>query len=119
MVRYMVLHLPFLAAERARRMMNPETGEKSTAAPLVSTRPAGGTLRVEYVCPHAAGLGLRPGITLGQAKAMAPRVTARAYEPLEDAAELRRLAERALRLSPVVQAVEPDEIDRKSTRLNS
>src|SRR5437762_14279954 len=106
MVRYLILHLPYLAAERARS----QCAGASADAPLVLVQPAGGTLRVEYVCPLAAARDLRPGITLGQAQAMAPDVAVLPYEPLLDAQMLRTLAEWALRFSPVVQAVEPDEI---------
>lgn len=97
--------MPYLAVERARR---DEVQADEAQRPLVLTRPAGSSLVVAQICPHARELGLRPGFALGQAHAMAPGLVALPHEPRRDQDELERLAQRMLRFSPVVEPVPPD-----------
>lgn len=76
--------------------------------PLVLTRRAGASLIVQYADPHARRLGLRAGMTLGQAQAIAPELLSLEHQAQPDRRLLKRLAHWALRFSPVVQPVEPD-----------
>ena len=105
MRRILCLHVPNLPTVRARRA-------RALAAepqrPLVLTRPAGASLTVEQACPGARARGVRPGVSLGQAQALVPELTALPYEPRYDQAALQRLADWALRFSPLVEPAAPD-----------
>ncbi len=68
----------------------------------------GAALVVAEVCPQARAAGLRAGLTLGQAQAIVPELVAREHEPARDRAALVRLADWAVRFSPIVEPVEPD-----------
>ena len=76
--------------------------------PLVLTRRIGAARILQHVCPLAAECGLRPGMTLAQARAMAPELRAIEHEPRADREALEQLAHWALRFSPSVQPLEPD-----------
>lgn len=89
------------ASPLLRRAAEPER-------PLVLTRSVSAALVVEQVCPRARGLGLRPGLSLGQAQALVPELAALPHEPQRDRAALQRLAHWVLRFSPTVEPVEPD-----------
>ena len=72
------------------------------------TRRVGSSLILEHVDVRARQIGLRVGMTLGQAQAIVPELLALEHEPRQDCALLERLAHWALRFSPIVQPVEPD-----------
>jgi protein ImuB len=105
MRRMLCLHMPYLPTERARRDAEPAVEDER---PLVLTRPVGSSLVVEQVCSRGRQLGLRPGLSLGQAQALAPELATLAYEPQRDRAALERLARWAARFSPLVEPVAPD-----------
>lgn len=97
--------MPFLPSDRARR----DDGlPPDSDAPLVLTRLSGSSLILDRCCPHARRLGLRPGMTLGQAQAIAPHLRAIEREQPRERALLHQLAAWAMRFSPVVEPVEPD-----------
>jgi len=73
----------------------------------VLTRSVGASLMVEQACPGARARGVRPGVSLGQAQALVPELTALPYEPRYDQAALQRLADWALRFSPLVEPAAP------------
>ncbi len=98
--------MPDLASARVKRDGRLLSDE--AARPVVLTRQVGSSLMVEQACPRARQLGLRPGMTLGQAQAIAPDLLAYPHEPQRDRTLLNRLASWALRFSPIVQPVEPD-----------
>lgn len=99
--------MPYLPSDRARRDAAPPPLD-SDEPPLVLTRRSGSSLFIEHGCPRAGALGLRGGMTLGQAQAIAPGLRAAAHEPHRDRALLLQLAGWALRFSPIVEPVEPD-----------
>jgi protein ImuB len=105
MRRILCLHLPYLSTQRARHAAAQAV---EPACPLVLTRPVGSSLVVEQVCPRARRLGLRPGLSLAQAQALAPQLSVLPYDPQRDQAALERLARWALRFSPLVEPVTPD-----------
>ncbi len=74
---------------------------------LVLTRESGASIFVDHVCPLGRRLGIRPGGTLGQARAVAPNLEALPADELRDRALLHRLASWALRFSPLVEPLEP------------
>ena len=105
MRRILCLHLPHLATERVRRDVASASDRQQ---PLVLTRPVGAVLVVEQVCPVARQLGVRPGMSLGQAQAIVPELVALAHESQRDRTTLGRLASWAVQFSPVVEPVAPD-----------
>ncbi len=96
--------MPELPTERARRAA---AGAAEAGGPLVLARAAGGARVVERVCPRARALGLRPGLSLAQARALVPGLTVASYEPHRDRVVLVHLARWAYRFSPAVEPVEP------------
>ncbi len=105
MRRILCLHLPYLSTERARYAA---ARAAEPAQPLVLTRPVGSSLVVEQACPRARQLGLRPGLSLAQAQALAPQLIVLPYDPQCDRAVLERLARWTLRFSPLVEPLTPD-----------
>jgi protein ImuB len=105
MRRILCLHLPYLSTERARR---DAAWGAEPERPLALTRAVGASLVVEQACPRARQLGLRPGLSLAQAQALAPALIVLAYDPQRDQAALEQLAQWALRFSPLVEPVMPD-----------
>lgn len=105
MRRILCLHMPDLPIERARR---DAASADEQGRPLVLTRAAGASQVVQRACPRAGALGVRPGLSLGQAHALVPGLVALADEPQRDRAALERLAGWALCFSPLVEPVAPD-----------
>jgi protein ImuB len=105
MRRILCLHLPYLSTQRARHAA---AQAADPARPLALTRPVGSSLVIEQACPRARQLGLRPGLSLAQAQALAPQLIVLPYDPPCDQAALERLARWALRFSPLVEPLAPD-----------
>jgi len=97
--------MPYLSTEQARRN---GASANERERPLALTRPVGASLVIEQACPYAQQLGVRPGMSLGQAQAIVPHLQPLAYEPQRERETLERLANRALRFSPIVEPVEPN-----------
>jgi len=94
--------MPHLPTQRVRR-----DDDSVAEAPLVLARATGASQVVECVCPRAEALGIRVGLTVGQACAIAPQLQVRPHGPQRDRAVLRRLARWVWRFSPQVEPVEP------------
>lgn len=123
--RMLCLYLPSFPTDRALRDGEPAgaaadergfadeliaDGERSRGRPASAgrlpralTRRSGATVFVEHVCPRAAQRGVRPGMTLAQAQAIAPELLWDEHHAGEDRRALAKLAEWALRFSPVVE----------------
>lgn len=120
MRRVLCLHMPYLPTDRVRRQWPPDPPAEPLASPpaerqshpapppIVLTRQVGASQIIERCCPRGAALGLRPGMTLGQAQALAPHLQAQPAQPLRDHALLDAIATWALRFTPAVQVVMPD-----------
>lgn len=67
-----------------------------------------GRRRLVVVCPQAAGLGLHPGQTLTQARALAPTLVCIDANPAADLAALAAVAGWCTRYTPLVAAAAPD-----------
>ncbi|RMF80148.1 MAG: DNA polymerase Y family protein [Planctomycetota bacterium] len=106
--RMLCVHFPHLSADRARRDDLELAATAEQARPLVLTRRAGAAVIVERVCPRAQQRGVRSGMTLAQAQALAPNLCARPSAAHRDAALMRRLTHWALRFSPVVEVFTSD-----------
>ena len=70
--RRLCLYMPYLPTDRARRSLSPAAAVESRA--LVLTRTVGASVVVACVDERARALGLRAGISLGQAQGHRPRV---------------------------------------------
>lgn len=105
MRRLLALHLPYLATDRIARRRSAADEQNR---PLVLTALRGATQAICQVNPAAAAVGLRPGLSLGQAQAMAPQLVVCAADERQDRRLLERLAAWALRFSPLVEPVPPD-----------
>lgn len=116
--RILCLYLPHLATQRLRTAPSSATSQSGSwgmdfqsvtpHGPLVLTRCVGNTIRLECVCPLGQRLGLRPGMTLTEAQALAPNLTACEHDSLCDEQFLDDLAAWALRFSPLVQPLPPE-----------
>jgi protein ImuB len=89
--RFLALHLPFLATESAGH-----------SGPVLAWTTWGNRRLVTAADALAQSLGIRPGMTLGDAGALAPSVACVPDDPVRTAARLESLALAALRLSPLV-----------------
>jgi len=77
---------------------------------LALTRSAEGAERLAHVNPAAAALGLRPGMTLADARALLPDLATAPATPEADARSLQRLADWCGRYSPWVAVDDADGI---------
>ncbi len=101
------LWLPRLATDRLRRAWR---DAPDCAAPLVTTMEVGGRLLVAAVEGAAEQAGLAPGMTLADARAVAPGLRAAPGDPVADAALLDQLISWCGRYTPWVAAAGPDGI---------
>ncbi|WP_376088633.1 DNA polymerase Y family protein [Roseomonas sp. CCTCC AB2023176] len=97
--RFLALHLPFLATETLRH-----------AGPVLTWMTDGNRRLVVAADAAALRLGLRPGMPLGDANALAPGVACIPDDPARTANRLESLALSALRLSPLVAMEPPDSL---------
>ncbi|MCA0424271.1 MAG: DNA polymerase Y family protein [Proteobacteria bacterium] len=96
--RYLALWCPFLSTDRARRISGPGRDER----PFVLVEKAKGALRIGAVDAKAAGLGLRLGMMLTQARALVPGVMTEEADLAADAHLLHILAEACEIFTPLV-----------------
>ena len=100
MRRVISVWFPAFPTDRLRR---PESDQENTQPRIVVAGRA-----VVAVDAVAAGLGLRPGMKLAQARALVPGLSVHDADPAGDAAALNRLAEWCLRYAPLAAADPPD-----------
>ncbi len=102
MRRYLGLAFPFLSADAwrlERRARQPETSETQ---PLVFIEKLRGAARLTQVDRTAREHGLGASMTLADARARVPELTAVAFDAARDRAFLERLAETAIAFTPSV-----------------
>lgn len=102
--------LPRLATDRLRRKSRDAPDRVAGTAPLVTTRAAGGRLLVAALDGAAEQAGLALGMTLADARAVAPELHAVPADPAADAALLDRLVSWCGRYTPWVAAAGLDGI---------
>jgi protein ImuB len=101
--RVLCLDLPLLPIERVYAHENLPKGPR----PLVLTRSERTTV-VVHACRSAQQHGVKPGMTLAQARALAPELQSREHHADRDRAWLRDVALWSLRFSPIVEPRGPD-----------
>ncbi|WP_408587443.1 Y-family DNA polymerase [Novosphingobium sp.] len=112
--RYLALWFPLLPTDRLRiqeGMGSAATGGQLDAppdAPLVLVAKVKGALRLGAVDAHARALGIAPGQTLADARALHPDLVVADMDEDADRHWLRRLAEHCIAWSPRVTVVPPD-----------
>ncbi|MGJ3232573.1 MAG: DUF6504 family protein [Oceanicaulis sp.] len=102
-MRYAALSLPRWPTERLkpRPADRPEDSpEDSENAPFVLTLAGAGGERLHALTPNAEAAGLKPAMTVADARALAPRLVAKAADPDGDRAALVRFARWCGRFSP-------------------
>ncbi len=99
MFRTLVAHLPCYRLERC--------GWESHQ-PVVLVAEERRTLRVAALTPAARRLGVRPGMALSEARALAPQIRTEPLDPESERADLESLAEQLLKISPSVSTLPPD-----------
>ena len=100
--RYLALFFPWLPAERLCRAAPPPDAQ------IVFAEKQRGALRLASVDPHAAALGLGPGMPLADARAQVGDLAVVPHDPVADAAWLDRLAQGCARYTPLVALDVPD-----------
>lgn len=98
MFRYLVAWLPLFRLERCG-------WEPSQKVVLVDEER--GALRVQVATPPAQAAGVRPGMTLSEARALLPDLLAERLDGAGEQADLAELVEQLLRVSPTVAALPP------------
>ncbi len=99
----MALRLPRLSTERWARLTPPEPGR-----PRALFAKNGGAYTLAHVDAAAEDAGLRVGISLADARAIAPRLQAEDHAPDADARALDRIAAWCERITPFVALDPPD-----------
>lgn len=109
--RYLALWFPFLPADRMRTQ-GAETFARAPGtrpdAPLVLVTKIKGALRLGAVDQHAHALGLAPGMTLADARALQPDLAVAEMDASADRHFLKRLGEHCIGWSPRVSLYPPD-----------
>lgn len=78
--------------------------------PLVLIRSIASRPCVAHLCPQAAARGVRPAMTLAQARALCPRLQHAPHQPRHDQRQLLTLSRWLMRFTPVVSPAPPDAI---------
>jgi protein ImuB len=103
--RRMCLYLPFLSTDQVRRAQGTNV---SAGQILVLTQAVGLAHVVARVDAAGWQAGLRPEMSLAQARAVAPGLTALPFDEQRDHAVLQKLADWAVRFSPLVEPCAPN-----------
>ena len=111
--RYLAVWFPFLAADRLasqRRnsQRHPPASGGPDEPPLILVEKVKGALRIAATDARAARLGLRPGITLADARARIPVLDVAEDDAAADARFLNRLAQVCHDFTPAVALHPPD-----------
>jgi protein ImuB len=98
MFRYLVAWLPLFRLERCGW---------SASQPVALVTEQKSALRVQVATPPARQAGVRVGMSLAEARALAPTLQAERLDPDGERADLTDLAAQLLRVSPTVAALPP------------
>jgi protein ImuB len=107
--RYLALWFPFLPTDRLRIEVA-EHPDRPRDAPLALIAKVRGALQLGAIDAQAQVLGIVPGMTLADARAMQPNLAVADMDEAADRHCLQRLARRCVDWSPLVTTVPPDGI---------
>jgi len=96
------VRLPDWPTDRRKRRERPG----NNSPPLALTRTTANRQLVVAACAKARGAGVRPGMTLAQARAICPAITHADHDPAGDTRALEGLARWMMRFTPFVQCVD-------------
>ncbi|WP_066557209.1 Y-family DNA polymerase [Croceicoccus bisphenolivorans] len=111
--RYLALWFPFLPADRLRieqAKHHERPHDTASGPPCVLVSTVRGALRLGAVDAAAQALGLTPGMTLADARAVQPDLVVADMNEAADRHCLQRLARRCIAWSPLVAPAPPDGI---------
>lgn len=104
-MRFLSIHLPFLATDRIRRSRRPCPPD---SAPLATWAKVANAQRLVALDAAALQAGLRPGMALAAARAMRPDLDLVEADPEAEAALLLSVADWLRRFTPLAAADPPD-----------
>jgi protein ImuB len=107
-MRFLSLSLPFLATDRIVRRMQARGARGSLDAPLATIAEVAGAQRLVAVDRTATALGLAPGTTLADARAMHSSLVCVASDPRAEALMLASIADWCRGFTPLVALDRPD-----------
>ncbi|WP_112383934.1 Y-family DNA polymerase [Sphingomonas carotinifaciens] len=103
--RYLALHFPWVSIERLRGC-RPHLFVGRDEAPVAFVETLGNAVRLAALDRTATSLGLRPGLTLADARARVPELEVFPHDPHADLEWLERLADGCARYTPSI-ALDP------------
>lgn len=108
MTRFLSLSLPFLATDRIDRLMRAQGLRKPPDAPLATVIKIKGAQRLAAVDRRAKALGLKPGMTVTDARAMHPSLVCVDADARAEAQTLENIADWCRRFTPLAALDAPD-----------
>ncbi len=107
-MRFLSVFLPTLATDRIMRLRRAQGLAKPPDAPLAAIAKINGAQKLAAVDGRGQALGLQPGMTLPDARAMQPTLVCAAAEPEADASTLADIADWCRRFTPLAALDAPD-----------
>jgi protein ImuB len=108
MTRFLSLSLPFLATDRIDRLMRAQGLRKPPDAPLATVIKVKSAQRLTAVDRRARALGLQPGMTLTDARAMRPSLICVDADARAEAQTLENITDWCRRFTPLAALDAPD-----------
>jgi protein ImuB len=107
-MRFLSVFLPRLATDRIIRLMRAQGCAKPPETPLATVARINGAQKLAAVDARGEGLGLRPGMTLADARAMQPALVCAAADIEAEARTLADVADWCRRFTPLAALDAPD-----------
>ncbi len=109
-MRFLSISLPTLATDRVIRLMRARGLAKPPDAPLATIAKINGAQKLAALDARGWTLGLRPGMSLPDARAMHPALVCAEADPQAEAEALARIADWCRRFTPLAALDAPDGI---------
>ncbi|WP_342343632.1 DNA polymerase Y family protein [Methylocella tundrae] len=108
MTRFLSVSLPTLATDRIIRLMRAQGLVKPPEAPLATAAKINGAQKLAALDARGQALGLKPGMTLPDARAMHPTLICADADPEAEARTLAHIADWCRRFTPLAALDAPD-----------